>query len=278
MKLNSTPRLSEHRAAVLTRRFITLLELSFISHPSSAQSDHPWAGPYMGLNAGGAHSASCATVSLQGATVGSENVPGFSNQYCPNGDFVGGVQLGENFQIKRFVWGIGADLDAWSAKSVQGSRKYTGSLLPPGEYSFFGKLNPDAFAIIGGRIGYAGDLMLPYLRLGGIFTTGSHNSTLVYTPTATTKPSASFNGGQNFTSSGWVAGGGTEIGLNGAWSITAEYLHVSLGKSSNATALCNGTPADCAAFVGTSLDSSHGTFAANMFRISINYWFRYWEP
>ncbi len=56
-------------------------------------------------------------------------------------------------------------------------------------------------------------------------------------------PNASFGEGKNFASTGWAAGGGAEIGLNGAWSITAEYLHVSLGKGSSSTAACAGTAA-----------------------------------
>jgi len=52
---------------------------------------------------------------------------------------------------------------------------------------FPGKLSPKDFAIVGPRIGYAGDLWLPYLRVGAIITTGSHNSTLSYTPAGATK-------------------------------------------------------------------------------------------
>jgi len=261
--------------AALTRRFI-VLGLGLISRAVFAQSDYPWAGPYAGVNAGAAHSSSCVTTSLHGATAESDNLAGFANRYCPDGDFVGGVQVGENFQIKRFIWGVGADLDFWSAKNVQESWKYLGAAAPPGEYRFSGKLNPSDFALIGARIGYAGDLLLPYLRVGALVTTGSHDGTLVYTPTGATKPTASFSAGENFASTGWAAGGGTEIGLNGAWSITAEYLHVNLGGGSRSSAVCGGSTAACAAFAGTSLDSTHNSFSANMFRVGINYWFRYW--
>jgi hypothetical protein len=53
---------------------------------------------------------------------------------------------------------------------------------------------------------------------------------------------------------------------------------VNLGKGSGSAAMCNGSAADCAPFVGTSLDSSHNSFSANMFRVGTNYWFGYWEP
>ena len=135
---------------------------------------------------------------------------------------MGGVQIGENFQIKRLVWGIGADLDIWNANDDNESSKVTGAMLPAGTYAFSGKLSPSNFIVIGPRIGYAGDLWLPYLRVGAIITTGSRDGTVNYTPTGGVKPTASFSGGEKFTTIGGVAGGGTEIGLNGAWSITAE--------------------------------------------------------
>ena len=255
-----------------------LLVLVSIAGVASAQSDKPWDGFYAGVNAGGARNSACTSSTLNGATINSASVATLSSRYCPSGGIVGGVQIGENFQTKRLVWGVGADLDAWSAKDNNPSLKYAGASPPPGTYAFSGKLSPNAFAIIGSRIGYAGDLWLPYLRVGAIVTTGSHNSTLSYTPAGATKPTASFSGGQNFKTTGWAAGGGTEIGLNGAWSITAEFLHVNLGKGSNSTTTCSGSASACAAFSGISLDSMHNRFTANVFRVGINYWFGYWEP
>ena len=190
------------------------------------------------------------------------------------------MQFGENFQTKRLVWGVGADLDAWSAKGDNLTLKYAGGVSPPppGTYAFSGKLSPSDFAIVGSRIGYAGDLWLPYLRVGAIITNGSNNSTVRYTPAGATKPTASFSGAKTLKAPVGPPGGGTEIGLNGAWSITAEYLHVNLGKGSNSTTACSGSASACAAFSGISLDSTHNGFTANLFRVGINYWFSYWEP
>lgn len=263
-------RLSSHSGA--------LLALASIAGIASARTDKPWDGFYAGVNAGGARTSTCTSSPLNGATIDSTSVTTFSSRYCPSGGIVGGVQIGDNFQIKRLVWGVGADLDAWSAKDNNRSWKYAGAVPPAGTYAFSGKLSPNDFIVIGPRIGFAGDLWLPYLRVGAIITTGSRDSTLSYTPTGATKPAASFSGGRNFRSSGWAAGGGTEIGLNGAWSITAEYLHVNLGRSPNSTTTCNGSASACAAFSGISLDSIHNNFSANIFRVGFTYWFGYWEP
>ena len=150
------------------------------------------------------------------------------------------MQIAENFQSKRLVLGIGADLDFWSAKTLNQSLKNAGAVPPAGTYDFSRKQNPNGFAVIGPRIGYAGDTWMPYVKAGTILAIGSHNSTLFYAPTAATRPTASFSAGKDFAATGWVAGGGFEVGLNGAWSITAEYLHANLGKGSNSSTICSG--------------------------------------
>jgi outer membrane immunogenic protein len=260
----------------LARCSAALLALVSIAGVAFAQSEYSWDGFYAGIKAGGASNNTCNSWSLNGATIDPAIAAAFNNRTCPNNSaFVGGVQIGDNFQYKRLVWGFGAEFNDWSAKNHNQSLKYTGNVSPPGTYTFSGKLSPSGFAVIGPRIGYAGDHWLPYLRVGTIITGGSHNSTLSYTPAGTSKPTASFSGGKNFTSTGWVAGGGVELILSGPWSISAEYLHVNLGKGSNSTTTCTGTASACAAFSGVSLDSIHNSFTANMFRIGINYWFWY---
>jgi outer membrane immunogenic protein len=260
----------------LARRLAALLALVSIAGAAIAQSEYSWDGIYAGLNAGGGSNNTCNSWSLNGATIDPAIAAVFNNRTCPNNStFVGGVQIGDNVQYKRLVWGFGAEFDDWSSKNHNQSLKYAGTVPPAGTYAFSGKLSPSGFAIIAPRIGYAGDHWLPYLKVGAVITGGSHNSTLSYTPTGSTKPTASFSGGKNFTSTGWVAGGGVEIILSGPWSFAAEYLHADLGNGSNSTTTCTGTAAECAAFSGISLDSIHNSFTANIIRVGINYWFGY---
>ena len=258
------------------RRLAALLALGSIAGVASAQSDTPWNGVYTGVNAGGTGSSSCTRSTLNRAAVDSTSGANFSG--CPSGGTAGGVQIGANFQTKRLVWGVGADFDVWSTKNSQQSLKYGAEVLPPGTYVYSGKLGPSDFIVVGPRIGYAGDVWLPYLRVGSIVTLGSHDNTLSYTAAGAAKPTASFSGGKNLASTGWVAGAGAEIGLNGAWSITVDYLRANFGRGPNSVATCSGSVSACAAFSGISLDSSHSTVTANIFRIGVNYWFGYWEP
>lgn len=246
-----------------------------IAGVASAQSDTPWNGPYLGVSAGSGRGDTCTRSTLNAATLDSAAL---TLTRCPSGGLIGGVEFGDNFQSKRLLWGVAADVDAWSTKDSNPSLKYAGGALPAGTYANSGKLSPDGFIIVGPRIGYAGNLWLPYLRAGALIAAGSRDSTLSYTPAGSTRPTASFSEAKDFASAGWVAGGGAEIGLNGAWSISAEYLHVNLGKGPNLTSACNGPASACAGFSGISLDSTRGDFTANIFRIGISYWFRYWEP
>jgi outer membrane immunogenic protein len=269
-------KLSEYTVTKFSGPSAGLLLLLCFGCTAYAQRQPSWDGVYAGFSAGGASNSTCNSWSLNGAAVDPALAAAFSNRVCPNNStFVGGLQVGDNFQYQRFLWGFSAEFDDWNAKSHNQTVNYAGNISPPGTYAFSGKLNPSGFAIIGPRIGYAGDSWMPYFRVGGIITAGSHNSTLSYTPTGAEQPTASFSGGKNFTSTGWVAGGGIELVLSGPWSISAEYLHLNLGNGSNSTSACSGTAAACAAFSSVSLDGTHNSFTANMFRIGINYWFWY---
>lgn len=261
----------------LKSRFIVLLALASIGGVASARPDIPWDGGYFGVNFGDASSSTCNSWALNGPMINPAIASELNNRDCStSGALVGGVHIGENFQYKRLVFGVGADLDYWRTKDLHQSLKYPGNVPPPGTYAFSSKQSPGGFAVIGPRIGYAGDTWLPYVRVGSIITAGSHNGTLFYTPTGATKPTVSFDGGKEFSTTGWAAGGGFELGLNGAWSITAEYLHANLGKGSNSTTTCNGSASACASLSDISLSNIHEGFSVNIFRVGITYWFGYW--
>jgi opacity protein-like surface antigen len=247
--------------------------LIFVTGVAAAQSAIPWDGLYLGASLGGENTNVCNGAILTGMSI---DPAAATFTRCSSGGFVGGLQFGENIQIKRLVLGIGADVVFAQAKDDNSTRTFTGAEPPPGIYTLSGKLSPKDFAIIGGRIGYGGSVLFPYVRAGAVVS-GSQSSTLSYTPTGTMAPIASFGGGKNFNSSGWAAGTGAEIGLNGAWSISGEYLHMSLRRGSSATTTCAGAATACSAFGGVSLDTTHNSFTANIIRIGVNYWFNYWD-
>src|SRR3974377_800167 len=92
----------------LTRCFAALLVLG-IAGAARARTDIPWDGPYLGLNLGDASSSTCNTWALSRANLDSATAAEFNQRTCfTGGAFVGGAQLGENFQYRRLVLGVGA--------------------------------------------------------------------------------------------------------------------------------------------------------------------------
>lgn len=258
-----------------------------LATPTAFAVDNIWNGAYAGFSAGEASSHACSAWTANGSSAESATLAGLYQSDCSShGAFLGGGQIGDNFQSDRLSWGVEAAGDFWSGSSSKQSKSVpgptavggppAGTYFPAGTYTFAGKRNPDFLGLFTARIGYAGNQWLPYVKGGGLLAGGSHDDTVSFVPEGATKATASFNGGKSFASIGWVAGGGVEIGLHGSWSIAAEYLHASLGKGSSSTAGCAGTAVNCAPFANVSLQNGHNGFEADLIRVNINYWFDYW--
>src|SRR5277367_3400380 len=155
-----------------------MLVSALVGGAASAQAviatvTNPWEGFYAGFNVGGAWNSTCNSWTLNGpGETDPAFVNAFNNRNCPNnGVFVGGVQIGYNFQYNQIVWGFGLDYDMWSAKNHNRSIAFPGSEIteppiPAGTLAFSGKVSPNGFGILGPRIGYSFDNVLPYFRIG----------------------------------------------------------------------------------------------------------------
>jgi len=242
-----------------------------------AQSAYLWDGIYGGVNAGAAHSSTCNQWASTGTRSDAAANSALTNNNCLGSGFVGGLQIGDSFQSGRFALGLGADIDIWHATNSSSTVLYSGAALPRGSYAFYNRLNPTRFVILGPRVGYAGNQWMPYLRVGAMVPFGGRDNSVSYTPTAAASPTASFDTGKGYSSVGWVAGAGAEWGLKGAWSMSAEYLHVNLGKATGSTAACGGTAANCATLSGIAFTDARDASRTDIFRIGISYWFNYWD-
>jgi outer membrane immunogenic protein len=261
----------------LVCRSAALLALAAVGATASAQdviatASEQWKGFYAGGNIGGAWNTTCNSWTPNNGISIPAVATAFYNRTCPNNStFIGGVQIGYNFQSDQLVWGFGLDYEFLSGKNKSRSINYTGPTPPPdGTYTFSGKLSPNGFALLGPRIGYAIDNWLPFFRIGGVFTSGSHNSTASFTDANGT---ATFAGGKNFKANGFGLGFGTEYMLADSWSFRAEYNYISLGKGSTSQVSCTGSAATCATFANTELESLHNKFTASIVRVGINYKF-----
>src|SRR5271155_34906 len=114
----------------LISRLAGLAVLASIAGAASAQDviatvTNQWEGFYAGGNIGGAWNTTCNTWTQNGNLVSTST---FDNRNCPNnGVFIGGVQIGYNFQYNQIVWGFGLDYDMWSAKNHNRTIAFAGS-------------------------------------------------------------------------------------------------------------------------------------------------------
>jgi len=129
-----------------TCRAAALLALTAVAGAASAQDviatvQNPWEGFFVGANIGGAWNHTCQSWEpgpniTSNATLSNA----FYNRNCPNNrNFIGGVDLGYNFQIDQWVWGLKADYDAVASKNYNRAYSYTPTSatdpFPAGTYS-----------------------------------------------------------------------------------------------------------------------------------------------
>jgi outer membrane immunogenic protein len=170
-----------------------------------------WQGLYLGMHGGGAwaHTRSTNTAPFGGYDAG---VPlGFT--LAPSGAFIGG-QVGGLLQSGNWVYG--AELDFGQLGLDQ--TRVAGDDLTAVRYDWYGALT--------GRLGFAWDHALYYIKLGGalarIRNTASDLTGGAFTPTDVSQATG--------TRAGWAAGAGIEYGLGPNWSAKLEYLYMDFGS------------------------------------------------
>jgi hypothetical protein len=119
----------------LASRWPAVLALASMAGVAGAQSDNPWSGGYAGLNLGEASKGTCNSWTAGGTAIDPAGGPAFYSSNCASSTFLGGVQIGDDFQYKRLVWGIEADLDLWEGGNRSQTVKYAGEALPAGTYT-----------------------------------------------------------------------------------------------------------------------------------------------
>ena len=139
--------------------------------------------------------------------------------------FIGGGQIGYNWQHGSYVFGVEAD---FSFSGIKGGRN-TGFLTPPPTLlsrSFVESDKLPWLATVRGRIGLTWQNFLLYAT-GGL-AAGEHKfSQSIFTITAVRENFGSVS----TTKFGWTAGAGIEASIAGNWTAKAEYLYIDLGSA-----------------------------------------------
>lgn len=239
-----------------------------------------WTGFYVGLNAGGFWSNVDQSLAVTtpgdffsagcfpaGGLTCFINTPDVSRAGLGSNDgsgFIGGFQVGANWQMGAWVFGIEADLQSFSSSQTSGR-----SVAPLsgtfGLVSASNTVSTDWLATIRGRIGFlAAPTWLIYATGGVAFANVDTSWTFAETRFGNTA-AANFSN----TETGWTVGAGVEVKFAGNWSVGAEYLYVDfedMNRASPVVLPIGGGPTPQTFQQNTSLD-------AHIARVKLNYKF-----
>ncbi len=159
-----------------------------------------WTGFYLGGHVGGGFANSSWSDPFTGA----------SNSFNSAG-FLGGGQIGANYQLNRLVLGVEGDF-SWTGLGLKGSG--TDSIGDP--------INTDVnwTSTVTGRIGAAFDRLLVYGK-GGVAFAQDQSSFIDF---------AGNSASTTFMRTGWTVGAGLEYGLSDNWSARLEYDYLGFGS------------------------------------------------
>jgi outer membrane immunogenic protein len=168
-----------------------------------------WTGCYVGGNGGGGR-AKDEWQPFSGTPLDTVRASGW----------FAGAQAGCDYQVSAFVFGIETQFDWADMQGIADIASGGGSSI--NELS--SKL--DRFATATGRIGYAFEHVLLYVKGGAVFAHYNHG----FAQEATGFPLTTlFAGGQNVT--GFVLGGGFEVAVLRNVSFKAEYNYMDFGTN-----------------------------------------------
>jgi len=181
--------------------------------------------------------------------------------------FVGGGQIGYNWQAGQFLYGLEADIQGSDERGSGDICTVAG--CPPGSALVTAHHKLEWFGTVRGRVG-----ALPVDRLL-LYVTGG----LAYgeVSSSVALPAVAWSA----TKAGWTVGAGGEYAIDNNWTVKLEYLYMDLGNVGNAsgsgTTVTNALNTPQPAFntvTTTTLNGSGGTsFTDHILRVGVNYRF-----
>ncbi len=189
-----------------------------------------WTGFYVGLNAGYGWGESKVDVTQNPSSAAFGAIP-FGYTAKPDG-FIGGAQIGYNYQINAFVVGIEADFQFSTMKKtggVQGLPLTAGGFQPISASQTESKM--DYFGTIRGRVGFTPiDRLLVY-GTGGVMFANIKNDSFTQYADVVFNPAFRYVGSSSSSKTGYVLGAGAEYAFTNNITAKIEYLYYDLGKS-----------------------------------------------
>ena len=255
--------------------------------PPPAPALYDWTGVYAGINAGGHWRNS----TMQFATTDSAtpDVGGGYGAVQANGvipttgvskvsGFIGGGQIGYNYQLNNFVLGLEADIDGATGRGSSSVVLSSDIFIFPQATQSSQSL--DWLGTLRGRFGWTPVDRLLIYATGGLAFGQSTASFSEYNVVAAPPVAVYLSNHRNV---GWTVGGGLEYALPGEfsnWSIKVEYLYYDLGYSTGTTYYSNQyqDPATGNFFPESSSLSGKVQHNGNIVRAGLNYKFNFGAP
>jgi outer membrane immunogenic protein len=250
-----------------------------IVFPSPPPPPPGWSftGCYIGANAGAGWAGSkfswtnITENSTTAFNTGAATVlPEAADNSLDRAGFLGGGQVGCNYQPGWLVVGVEGDFDFMNLKVASntvslGNTNGGPPTIVPGNISE--TFSTNWLSTVRGRVGVASGAWFYYATAGLAIAKASFSDQLCFPSAATvTCNTASSSGVRD----GWVAGAGIEWKLAPAWSTKLEYLYADFGNisyNSVATTAAGTTP-----FPDATITHVH-SFTDNIIRIGVNYQF-----
>lgn len=248
-----------------------------------------WTGFYVGVNAGYGFSNNNNSQTFSGFNaIGpavTTPVAGFVGPTLGDRSrdgFVGGGQIGYNYQIGSFVLGVEGDVQYTDFGNKRGSGTTFGSAVSnlnifptiagaPGNVAFFNNRSrgSDVLGTVRGRVGYTFDRVLVYAT-GGLALRNVDDATTpgIAAPFLVPGAGTVITTRKNADDTGYAVGGGIEYAFTPNITAKIEGLYVNFGDNKNNVV---GTTNTGAPIVGTGRGNSSDDFA--VVRAGINYKF-----
>jgi outer membrane immunogenic protein len=216
-------------------------DIALKAAPPPAPPPCVWCGWYIGLNAGwvgstGNNFSNTGTdtgVGGLGFILAAGAIPGSVS--TTTSGFIGGEQIGYNWQTANWLVGLEGDFDWVSARKTT-TLAFPGSAVVVAPFTTTYGRQLEWLSTVRGRFGVlASPNFLLYVTggvaIGGVKTSSSLVCNAVCVPVTSTESSTANSG--TSTRVGETVGGGVEWMVAQHWSIKAEYLYVNLGRTNS---------------------------------------------
>lgn len=245
-----------------------------------------WCGFYIGVNAGYGWgndgninfnpSGTQNGVFVDGPAQLAAQLAGLGPLGTTGKGFLGGGQIGYNYQSGQLVWGIETDFDgAHISGSGVGSANVPVAGFPPFgvQTSTVGSQSLDTFGTLRGRLGYTPWNQSLFYATGGLAygkATSSVGISQIETGAGATDTFTSSAGSASKYLVGWTVGAGWEWAFAPNWSVKAEYLYYDLGNLNYSANTITGISGGGVPFSTVGVAPST-EFKGSIFRLGLNW-------